>query len=103
MPLVTWDERAGVYRVTDTEDRLLLMLGTDNLVHSAVVFAAIAATKRWRPLARCEGYTAYPAERQLTGGAIYAVMANDFPVAIGLGSTGAAALLDLARIREAAR
>jgi len=99
--IVTWDERAGVFRVTDTEDRLLLILGTDNLVHSAVVFAALAATKRWQPPARRGGYSTYPAERQPTGGAIYAVMANDWPVALGLGSSEAEAFKDLARIREA--
>lgn len=105
--LVTWDSGAGtgegVFRVTDTEDRLLMILGTAGPVHSAVVFLALAAMKHWQAPARREGYTTYPPERLPTGAVLYAVLANDFPIAIGLGSTEAAAFQDLARLRHAGR
>ena len=102
---VHWDEQAGVFRVTDTEGRLLMILGTAGPVHSAVVFAALAAIKRWTsPMQRDgHGYTTWRPERQPAGGSIHAVMANDFPYAIGLGSSEAAAFGDLARMREAAK
>jgi hypothetical protein len=97
--LVTWDPGdgtgQGVFRVTDTEDRLLMVLGTDGPVHSAVVFLALAAMKHWQAPAQKPGYTAYPPERQPTGAVIYAVLANDFPIAIGLGPTEAVAFADL--------
>jgi len=99
--LVTWDEGAGVFRVTDTEDRLLMVLGTDGPVHSAVVFLALAAMKHWQAPALKPGYTTYPPERQPTGTVIRAIKANDWPIAIGMGPTEAAAFGDLARIRHA--
>jgi hypothetical protein len=93
-----------VFRVTDTEDRLLLVLGTAGPVHSAVVFAALAAAKRWElpaPRRHGHGHTTWRPERLPTGPAIHAVLANDWPIAIGMGPTEAAAFADLARIRVA--
>lgn len=105
--LVTWDARATVFRVTDTENREVLIVGRAGpvhsaVVHSAVVHPALAALKRWQPPVLRDGYTTWPAERQPTGGSIHAVMANDWPIAIGLGPSEAAAYKDLARIREGA-
>lgn len=101
--LVTWDEDAGVFRVTDTEDRLQMVLGTAGPVHSAVVFLALATMKHWQAPGQKPGYTTYPPERLPTGATIHAVRANDFPLAIGQGPTEAAAFMDLARIWEAAK
>jgi len=100
--LVDWDEAAGVFRVRDTENRELLLLGTAGPVHSAVVFEALATTKRWQPPALNSGHTTYRPEQLVTGERIYAVRGNEPPVAFGQGLTEAAAWKDLARIREAA-
>ena len=100
---VDWDEQAGLFRVHDTEGRLLMIIGTSGPVHSAVVFSALAALKRWQPAMPRDGHghTTWRPEHQPAGGSIHAVMANDWPLAIGLGPSEAAAFKDLARIRVA--
>ena len=47
--LADYDPVAKVWQVATDEGLELLVLGTDNLVHSAVVFAALAAVKGWAP------------------------------------------------------
>jgi hypothetical protein len=99
--LADYDQVAKVWRVATPEGLEVLVLGTDNLVHSAVVFAAIAAVKGWALPAPRAGYTNYPPEPQPHGATIHAVRPNDRPELFGLGATEAAAYADLARIREA--
>jgi hypothetical protein len=98
--LVTWDENAGVFRVRDTENRQLLLLGTAGPVHSAVVFEVLAVTKRWQPPSLNSGHISYRPEQLVTGERIYAVRGNELPVAFGQGPTEADAWKDLARTRE---
>lgn len=98
---MTWDEAAGVFRVTDTENRERMILGTAGPVHSAVVFSALAAMKRWETPRIRFGHRVWRPERLPTGQTLHAVMANDWPLAIEQGPTEAAAFRDLARIREA--
>lgn len=100
MLLVEWDPKAEVFSVTDTGGRLVMVLGTAGPLHSAVVHQALAAAKRWEPPARRDGFSHWPAEKFPHGNTLFAVIANDWPVAIGQGDSGAAALRDLARIRE---
>src|ERR1043166_4307925 len=99
--LADYDPVAEVWRVATDEGLALLVLGTNNVVHSAVVSAAIAAVKGWALPAPRAGYTNYPPEPQPHGATIHAVRPNDRPELFGLGATGAAAYADLARIREA--
>jgi hypothetical protein len=98
---VPFDPAAGVYRVLDPGGTVRLVLGSDGPTHSAVVFAALAAVNRWASPVPRPGIRLLPGERQPTGGTLYAAVANDIPIGIGVGPSEAAAVRDLARIREA--
>ena len=78
-----------------------MVLSTAGPLHSAIVHQALAAAKRWEPPSLRDGFTWWPAERFPHGNILFAVLANDWPLAIGQGVSGAEALKDLARIREA--
>ncbi len=92
--------RDGVALVRDTEDSLAMVLGAGGPVHSAVVHLAVAVAKRWvLPGRRGKGFTWWPAEDLADGSRVEAVLANEFPIAIGQGATKSAALLNLELLR----
>lgn len=99
--LVEWDAKAEVFSVIDTEGVRRMVLSTAGPVHSAIVFQALATMKRWQAPKLGEGFKWWPAERVPYGNTLFPVMARDWPLAIGQGTSGSDALRDLARIREA--